>query len=185
MSVCVKRLKIGDLMILIGATAAGLAFWKANLSRTMSRIGPQALQHLTVREIGQHLLELLTYVGFCLAWAMMGLRIREDRHTQSEIAGERPGFISCLAIAVGGAARWILTLIDERNFTFNSRGERLLSGAEHGLSPYETAPVIIIAWITLWLSKGWSAEKTWTDRFGRALGIGFLIAGIAEAWIYT
>ena len=68
-------------------------------------------------------------------------------------------------------------------------GAILISGTDAALTPFAAivtvvfSPIfvgqsVLVAWMTLIVSRRWRAEPSWVDRFGRAVGVYWIVAGL-------
>ncbi len=171
-----SRFTILDAMILVAATAAGIALLRATgfgvkeLQIWMSRPGITA---------GMRKFELIQY-GLsvplpCLTtwtFAFLILRLRQPRPHMRRLF-RQPGIIACsaAALAVSIEAGWILSLLATRSRFIQL--ETVFVGYAQQVS-FSVAG----AWLTLALSGRWKSETSWIDRLGRALGFAWIVTTI-------
>ena len=172
-----RPFSLGDLMILVAATAFGLALarWIAILyeaprglssfmsyGRSRAQSWPQALW---LEEPG-------CFAGM-LTVALVALRWRHPRPPAARVL-RQPGAVACLAaaatIVVGGGWSLAETAL-ERN-----RSDAARPGAGHANGFYWVEAIgsvpmtVAVAWMALALGGRWSPERSWIDRAGIAMG---------------
>jgi hypothetical protein len=168
-----RRFTITDAMVFIAATAFGLA-----LAR---KVYPHDLLRPTV---GSYTHWFLNGPAACLvaAWAMalVFVRLRRPRPHRRRLM-RQPGFVACTASLLALALGSVCGRIVFGTVFFNLHGYNNFQVEDYwswAIRP--TGPVVLGAWVGLWLAGRSSAEKSGIDRMGRAVGL-FWIAG--AVWI--
>ncbi len=171
-----KRFSLIDAMVLVAATAVGLA-----LGRTVCR----------QPEPGSHFLaDLVEWgVSVALTWsiAILALNLTRYRTTRRELAC-RPGFTAVVTICIDRVLEFVFYalplgpfggLIDVDFQSLDSVASwlmQLISASVTNVVPGGSSNGIVAA---VWLSTGmagcWRAENSWIDRTGRALGVFWLL----------
>jgi hypothetical protein len=178
-----RRLTMADAMLLVAALAPGLI-----LLRIAARLGLFA-RPPSNSPPGREFLEHLAVAGgsllFPLALAVIVLTLREPHRARRD-AIRRPGFVSCVALAVAAIlpiAHFLVRVatvkkanlpaaVNQRNFTaelslsFNNMFGRLES---------EAGPMIAGAWLALALTGRWRPGPSWLDRLGCLVGACFIV----------
>jgi hypothetical protein len=155
-----------DAMILVGASAAGLA-----LARTILQ------DALTMPHSPMWVARPITY--FLLAWtlAFIPLRLRQPRPSLRRLMVQ-PGMAACCAVA-------IVTAMDAISWTIygmqlEPRHVRdMLARYWRGASP-DLGPAVALTWLGLVLSRRWRPEPGWLDRFGRVIGVLWLLTLLCD-----
>ncbi len=165
-------------MILTAATGVGLCgieaylvhFWEVSLRALVTR--PLKFEPLEIA----HRVELLMVPTVAmLTITLIALRFRGPRARFRRLA-RQPGFVACWAAALGLLVVACLVtgeaLATDR-FTFILDDYALLVFAEvfPGLA-------VLASWLTLATTGAWHSEPDWIDRFGRALGVLWLLLAI-------
>jgi hypothetical protein len=189
------RFGLGDAMILVAATAVGLAATRALVVQggwhnlTM-QLGPARVMVLggppwaewTAEAIhlnGAILAMLATPTAVAWTLAVLALGLRAPRPGRRKLA-RRPGLVAGLAI--------LPTLVAWGAFAL---GVWLVRGSFVDKVPMVmAAPMglsVLAAWLPLILGRRWRPEPTWTDRLGRLLGIywiasGLILLGLFSIW---
>ncbi len=165
-----RRFTITDAMVLIAATALGMAWMRVVYE---DGLGPRPPNYVRWILHGPS-----TCLVYGLALALIVLRLRRPRPRRRRLVIQ-PGFVASVASLAGLLA---------------GLGSTLFFRAVHTLAPGETYtfPVNVLwswgmdpspgfvlgAWLGLWLAGLWAPEPSWIDRAGRALGL-FWIADVA------
>jgi hypothetical protein len=188
-----RRIGVRDVMILIAATALGLALLRLRI--TLAKV-PLFLQELTrVIFSGRSfaakvvvvtgVLELINPVVFAWTAGIVVIRILPPRPRLRRLAAQ-PGFIACAMFLAAALFAYAILA-----FTIVTRGRlRVPLGTSltpalinyHGiatlLSVQQGGWAVAVAWLMLALAGRWAAEPSWIDRLGRALGVFWLAAAI-------
>jgi hypothetical protein len=179
-----RRLNVGDALILIAALCLGLAgirdrirtlpsraYWWADECRKfrqdLTSVPPMSPEDY---EFSVH--SLAFYISDeCQAWllgtligltpAQILLRMRQPRAPWHSLL-RQPGFMACLAALCG-------YLVDQ------GWDRTLRLGVAR--FPFWTSLAVLSVWAVLLLFRQAQAEKSWIDRLGRALGVGWIVAG--------
>ncbi|MCA1686771.1 MAG: hypothetical protein LC745_12540 [Planctomycetia bacterium] len=177
-----QRFTVTDGMVLIAATALGLA-----AVRELSRL---ALSTFGTDAFCSDLVDLSYSVAFCLslAWtfALLLLRLRRPRPGRRDLF-RQPGFAACVAVTLTATLHVMRTLTDAaysvvkdsmmfRNFLSVSVASKCIDNLDEvGLV---FAPVVLSVWTIQGLAGVWEPEASWIDRGGRILGL-FWVASVA------
>jgi hypothetical protein len=179
-----RRFTIADGLILVAATAAGLALMR-------SAFGPFTIDAV-LRKVGdlnrppEQLMDgaaglVIVFVMPCLAaWtlAVALLVLRRPRPGLFRLT-RRPGAMACFAAGVATPAALVAHLVVMR-----SRVANLGSVVEAVVMSWTLAATALVScWLTMVVSGRWRAEPTWLDRLGRALGFAWLAVYPLLLWI--
>jgi hypothetical protein len=178
-----RRFTVGDLMILVAATAAALALMMVPLDQ----VSPIEIVHdfferpkggWEVREVLNRIAQFTLWpvFPFIASWtvALLALWLRWPRHSRRRL-GRQPGAMAAIVgtVAVGLAtALGVVTSLTfdpdlERGFMRTSDLGSILAGA-----------MILGGWIAMAVGGRWRPEPDWLDRFGRLLGVIWVVTGL-------
>ena len=180
-----RRFTLGDAMILVAASASALALMLIPLGPGNTAF--EALHDLFERPkggwvIGEVLVSMVEFttwaiVPFVATWtvAALAFQLRRPRLSRRRL-GRQPGAMVVLlgTISVGLATAWgvVVALAFDRDpehyFFFSATLGSILAGA-----------MIIGGWIAMAVGGHWRPEPTWLDRFGRLLGVSWIVIGSA------
>jgi hypothetical protein len=180
-----KRLNLIDAVVLVAATATGLALGRAVASWRVTPIEPI---NVVVADYA---------VSMALMWTLAILSLNLTRHltTRRELAC-RPGFSAAVAIVVVRASDVIYYAIVKtiRPPYISSPGSQpdwlwyLLSmNVNNVVRDGSTAGVVTAVWLMTAMAGCWRAEKSWIDRTGRALGVFWLLVAVLywlSLWVF-
>jgi hypothetical protein len=158
----VRKMTLADGLILIAAIGIGLG---------LARISEDGYLEAAADDDGEVLgmarLSLL-WVGACLMISVIPLRLMPPRPRMRRIR-RQPGFIAAVAVFYGLIHSVIYSLIVRfwNPPIWAVIDPRMVMGS-----------MIIPAWLILAVSGGWQAERSWIDRFGRGIGIGWIVVYI-------
>jgi hypothetical protein len=163
-----RRFTVGDAMILVGASAAGLALSRSISSRPGSK-GPSL-------EFDQFL-----FIGLLSAWtiALLLFRLRSPRPRLRRIALQ-PGFLATAAATASLAILALLVCLLKQRF--RARGYGVDTRVITTLLIPQVGFAVGGAWLALILSGRRRPEPSWIDRMGRAIGALWLL-GTVVVWI--
>ncbi len=176
-----RRFTIADGMILVAATAAGLA-WIGRVLPTMTGNWPQAgssFDRAWMLAVGGTALAL----PCVLAWtvAVLVLRLRGPRPSWRRIV-RQPGAVACLAASLGLLAASVLMASVIAYLWMSGRWSgaswKDLAGTLlewEGLASPFVGVGVAISWAMLAIEGRWRSERGWIDRAGRALGLFWII----------
>jgi hypothetical protein len=174
-----RRFTLIDAMILIAATALGLALdlWMRR-KPVFSRV-----PHTAWLSSLYYALEPWLSTGGCVAlfWtlAVLPLRLRKPRPTRRRL-WRQPGVIACSAAGLAALLSVVSSipeglgppnLGEDWSFWYGLAVAATASGAN--------GPAIAVAWTVLTLSGAWRAEASWIDRLGRGLGVIWFLLFVA------
>jgi hypothetical protein len=180
-----RRFGVGDALILVAALGIGLsairdrmrtfpsrtARWTNDYRRFRAELaGPAPMDvedyRFTVKSLIFYVSDegktwlISTLVGLTSVQVIMRLRRpRPDRDTLSR----QPGFLGCCAAMIG--------LAFDRGWVPYLRFGSLVF-------PILTALGVVIAWALLFVLRRWQSEKSWLDRLGVAVGVGWIVAAV-------
>lgn len=178
----VRRFTLLDGMILIAATAAGIAcsrgLWLVLVVEEVSMPTSTA----AALELGVYV--LLAILPLLPIWtaAIFFLRLRRPRPNLRRLS-RQPGFVACLAVV---STLGLFLVIGNAIFLVNWGATGFGTFAPLELLG-EVAEFLIIclpliiqtgvfcAWVTLAVSRRWRSERSWIDRAGRLLGVAWLV----------
>lgn len=179
-----RRFTLADAMILIAATAVGLALTRLNLE--VLKTGP-AGRIRPIRSIGE-LMEMLPQLavaslpGAAMISLALGLiRLRRPRPSIRRIA-RQPGALACLA-AVASAVGLPLLM-----YLACLAAPRRVPGGDWPLVivlilPMQVGCSVAGAWLALAARRSWRPEPSWIDRAGRLLGLYWIALIPAGLWV--
>jgi hypothetical protein len=166
----IRRMTLADGLILIAAVGIGLG---------MARVAESGYSGPT-SPAGDHPFDALVYSSLCwsglaLMIAVAPLRLVPPRPPMRRIR-RQPGFVASVASVfyLAQAVMYIAVVRLVRPQPWGGIGYLYYIG-----SP-TIGSTILFAWFILAVSGRWRAERSWIDRFGRAMGIGWIIAYIAH-----
>lgn len=174
-----RKFTILDGMILVAAIACGFALWRAvqeSLGGLWVFMGESWLRRNT-----RGLSWAATPFLMILAPAVLAMRLRRPRPRWIRLA-RQPGMVACCAALVPIAvslARFA------RGGAIQGREElnpMSLFGPGFYLQyrGYDTGLWVLGAWLALALSGRRRAERSWIDRLGRIVGIGWLVVLVID-----
>jgi hypothetical protein len=162
-----RRLTILDVMILVAGSALGFALARTLVSDSTS------LRILLSRPAPFFLL------GLTLAY--LPIRLKQPRPPLRRLIVQ-PGMAACLAVS-------IVVVIDA--ISWGIFWARLKSGDATNmvarfwrLSHEHPGPAVLAVWLGLILSRRWRPEPGWIDRFGRLIGVLWLLTLLSD-WEYV
>lgn len=176
-----RGLTLRDTMILVAATALGLGLTR-NLSPErytlqFDPVGPgserwgspwtatdRAIWAVeTLRSRYYYLMPLFA------TWTVMALAlcVRAPRPRLARLM-RQPGFIACIS-ALSGFAVWAPSLLSQAIWS-SSGGQ-----PPQPWLAYNAATVVGSSWLILFVGSRWRSERSWIDRFGRFLGVVWLV----------
>jgi hypothetical protein len=150
-----RRISILDGMILIAACALGLFF--LNAWQQAARVG---IVTVGTTRLGSGIVAA-SWVYLPLTMVIIPIRLRKPRPRLRRIV-RQPGFQAALVVSV--------------SFMIQILGAALQSGAAKMSLLAVGAPVhhmglsIAIVWVLLALCRSWRSDRSWIDRYGRAMG---------------
>jgi hypothetical protein len=121
---------------------------------------------------------LWAIVPFLVTWTVAvpaALRLRRPRPSR-RCLGRQPGVLAALLGTVAVVFATALGVV--MAFTFDPNLERGFIRTVD-LGSILTAAMILGGWIAMAVGGRWRPEPTWIDRFGRFLGVSWLVAGLA------
>lgn len=160
-----RRFTLLDVMIIVAATAAGLAVIRWSLPDTMQQmgIGPSSRFRWPriVHVIGFGAIGTSPLAAFW-SLALVAMRLRQPRPSWRRLR-VRPGLVAGVAAAIGSVFGALIVL--PYYFHNQPRGEWAL------LACYPMGYAVAGAWAALILAGRWRPTPDWFDRIGRALGV--------------
>lgn len=188
---------IADLLWLVAATAAAMGFYPVFLGWHGPQFNTPGKVILDMKQRGPvwfpiHVTFWVQLASiFLLAWtlALVPIRLRRPRPPFHRLL-RQPGAVAVLATVaavVASLACWGLlalpTLFGSRIFVDSMVSQFypipfrafnfLLTAVGHS---------VLAAWSVLALSRRWRPERSWIDRSGRALGVGWIVLLPANHW---
>ena len=182
-----RRLTISDAMLIVAAVAVGLIAIRPFLLE----LGPGAtIDALVVRLRAMprtDLIRTIPALGLMaaptlasLSLALVALRLRRPRPRLHRLV-RQPGFTACFASVVACLACASAILALRGTYFMDSIG----GSDDIGLAQLFAAIVlsssvvasgfVILTWLGLAISRNWRPEPGWIDRFGRVLGVFWLV----------
>ncbi len=191
-----RQLRVSDILLLVAATALGLAICKWKFDFSDRDLGKIWIAIWSGSELGWY--ERLTllahwFVSTCdpilTAWCagIVALRLVAPRPGRRRMWCQ-PGLVACAAalIPIGTTiGRMVIfmtvTVLNRPELTtnlFTPWGLKKLLIFTNNLMIKSAHPgqAVFVAWILLWVGGRWHPEPSWIDRAGRALGIAWIVA---------
>lgn len=176
-----RRFTISDGMILVAATAVGLAWGGSNWRQVGQGMNPLG----GVWDDGRQLIIALAMSAMpsLMAWtlALLIVRLRRPRPSWRRVA-RQPGTTACLAaslpIAASGAiiAGFLIHYARMRELPAAFWREFPGNLVEFLFFPAPFAGFsVLVAWAMLGLQRQWRGERGWIDRAGRVLGVSWIV----------
>jgi hypothetical protein len=159
-------------MILIAATAGGLALWRWFFMDELNRGRNTVFQYPVLKRIGAFYLTggpivLVETLGF------LTVRLRQPRPRWRRVMAQ-PGTVSC--VAAMGFLMFIAVFLGPV-----IAADRFLEVATNGLVEFLPTPVggaVAMAWMILALSQRWRYEPGWIDTLGMMLGCYWVLGAL-------
>ncbi|MDG3006866.1 hypothetical protein [Paludisphaera mucosa] len=182
-----RRFGLGDVMILVAAAGFGLAIARIPLSARGSMLswrpgagpwGGRAI-HLLMR-----LSAVIGPVVAALTVAAVVVRLRHPRPRLRRLV-RQPGLVACVAATIALA----MTLVQITPTTIMAIGSGTLPAWMYDLRVFVARSCgysVVGAWLALSFSGRWRSERGWIDRFGRTMGVAWLVAvamDLVTPWI--
>lgn len=186
MKVECRPFRVSDAIILVAAIGIGLG-WLVALSRSEinSRFPVWTSWNSPLYSLGTIISWIVVVCPPMLVSLSAGIlvvRFRRPRPRWRRM-GREPGAIACLIAFLA----WILSATAFAAFDIANRiAEGFDIGVgwvEYPLCSYPSLNVglcVGIAWLAQWLGRVWRPSACWIDRFGRAVGLGWIMVFIAE-----
>jgi hypothetical protein len=173
-----KRLNLIDAMVLVAATATGLALGRAVVSEYKSEPGVDIVVDYT------------TSVALMWSLAILALNLTRYYTTRLELAS-RPGFSALVAVVVERTSNAI-------SYAFALKGPTvsmldwiwtlLWSNVVNAERDGSVAGAVAAVWLVTAMAGCWRPEKSWIDRSGRVLGVFWLLAAVgywSSSWAFS
>ncbi len=185
MPAVIRRFTLFNAMVLVAATAAGLAMTRLvagfpQFNRTFSSFPPTGVDEDVLYWI-HHLAFWPVPVLTTWTLALLILSLPRHRPTLRRLA-RHPGTAAGLALLL---SLIMITLYDAKDFTMRLTTGRDMKGLWHNWwiwhwieLGHRTGFIVIVAWLTLALSGRWSARADWHDRLGRISGVCWILLGL-------
>jgi len=203
-----RRFRLSDAVVLIAATAAGLAAVRPYAARLVENAwAPYLITHesqfLRWCIVGWSC--LLVAAPFAISWAaaILFLRLRRPRERWRRLI-RQPGLVACLATLLVVVARvpgyTATRLRIMGNTQLTTYRPLFVSGESMGMGmPWDASIVVFgydqalntmamigvavaASWLLLAASGRWRAEPSWIDRAGRALGVYWIATLPLTGW---
>jgi hypothetical protein len=173
------RMALADLLILVAATALGMAVLRA----TAADSGGGYLRHVPAPHshwhgpLGSHLpyyfffalyngVPLILVASLCV----VALSLRARRSSALRLS-QRPGFVLCLAAVAASALTTVVNCSALRSFGLDLAPWRLVV---NDLIP-NTGFMVLGSWMALAIVGRARPVSSWTDRIGYALGVTLVV----------
>jgi hypothetical protein len=172
-----RRLTMLDILVLVAATAVGLASARLYPAGQDLRDSTHPLNDRIIYSI--YLASNVT-VPFLLAWSVADLILcfRGPRLPLRRLARQPGAIAAFVATAVGvfHLAMDIASVASHPRYAmpFVARVKMMICNV-----PMVIAPGVFGAWMTLALCGLWRADRSWLDRFGRVLGLAWIGLSLA------
>jgi hypothetical protein len=158
-----RKFGVLDGMILIAATAGGLALWRFNLMDLLPSPPVGFLRADSFTRVRDGLTDSASFLAAAtMAWLIMRLVPPRPGHLT-----DLPGMAAALAVIVVLSIESALTLVlialgTRSNFTLTPLGYSMHTNPGYA---------VIGAWCHLYMSGRWAFERSWLDWLGFALGL--------------
>ncbi len=192
-----RRFRLLDAMILVAATAAGCA-----LSQSVCHALVGDLSWETLPEIwnppyqssltGWDVLEERAILVACLTmppvliWtlALIPIRLVGPRPPFRRLA-RQPGIMAACATMMAIAFIGLQFVAGLTVIGWDSTWDLVL-GYSAPFVPTSIGLAVSVSWMTLLVVRRWCAEPSWVDRLGRALGVFWIVSGLAVIvlWLF-
>jgi len=197
-----RRFRLVDAMILVAATAVacgvierisrvtdGQVSWLAlagelpKLFRATSSHG-SSFEHPIDFLVGATLLSALLAMPFVAMWtlALIPIRLLGPRPRFRRLA-RQPGMMATCAFGVAMAFLGLQIVVPAPFYGWEAvpmLGSALDTfGVCFAASYFGLA--VLVSWMTLLVGRRWRAESSWVDRFGRAVGVFWIVVGLIVA----
>jgi hypothetical protein len=163
-----RRFTLLDAMVLVAATAVGLAWARANRASMAALIAWQALPGRPTASFSLSIRLPNNVLPFLAVWTVALLAVRLGRPSpRYRRLVRRPGFAACYAVVLG------LVIVAVEVIPNWAVTPTCYLTTQAGSPP---ATVLAGAWLTLALGGGWRRDRRrdWIEIAGRALGAGWL-----------
>jgi hypothetical protein len=195
-----RRFTISDALILVAATAVGLAGAQGlEFTRRLMAYATRPELRTPERTIIAIWHGIDLFVLPCLmAWtlALLALRLRRPRPGRVRL-GRQPGMMACVAVVAGLALGIIETAVEVlmafagNDFRGSFAGPAGAVSWQAKLSrlvlpwnfivPYYFGTAVVVAWTVLAVSGRWRREPGWIDTAGIGLGLAWI--GLSFAYL--
>jgi hypothetical protein len=164
-----RPLTLGDAMILMLAVSLGLALARAGIVFLWNYVYSVPLNQFRTLIVALAILRtlntlLLNFLFFLLP-AFLILRLKRPRAPLRSLILQ-PGFSACAAVLAVFAASLPFVLIASDGLV----GQGIEIGSQILL-----VAVVPLVWVTLIATRRWNPEPSWIDRFGRVLGVLWMV----------
>lgn len=166
-----RRLSILDVLVLIGATAAGLGWMRSSMGAIRAVHGTPDYPRDAWRT---------GLCGLLIVWAaaLLALRVRPPwRHLRR--TARRPGTAVCVAVVLVAAIELALGL--ELDWLGHPE-DPFFAGVLRSLDPRAFALAIVGAWLVAAMGPRRRPAPDAIDRLGRAVGAAWLVVTTYFAW---
>lgn len=186
MTTC-RRFTLLDAMILVAATAAGLAgmrlYYPEFLTEARYRPDPHGWAISVILWVEASL-------PLFLAWtlAFLVLRFRRPRPPIRRVLRQPgPAAVSAVALTFASGTMTFAGVAALRMHLYQGYFDNWLYSelaSLKNLVPFCCGPAVASAWMVLVLGCRWRSEPSWIDRFGRFLGWFWIVLTPFHLWIY-
>jgi hypothetical protein len=164
-----RGFRLVDVMILIAATAAGFSLVKSD---TLEGKTTQATLYHNIYYYEADFAAVACPLWLAWTFAALAIRLRSPRPPFRRLA-RQPGWVASLSVSLCVPIQLALTFFDLYHGPSRIDGSAIPYGFFYGLRLWPVF-VIVGAWLALWLNGRWRPEPSAIDRFGRALGFGWI-----------
>ncbi len=189
MRAALRRISVRDLLILIAATALGLALLRLRISfaNVVKFFHDLISKPPPNRSVAGHILfatgvlELIVPCVFSWTIGVFVIRLLPPRPRLRRLVFQ-PGFIACALFLAAACLAYAIALA-----TLGVRGALISRTSPqwvgyHGIATLlcvqQGGWAVAVAWLMLALLGRWIPEPSWVDRLGRALGIFWIAAAL-------
>jgi hypothetical protein len=180
-----RRFNLGDVMVLVAASAFALVLLQTAVSLRLFTPAPKSLA-------GRNLIEYLSVAGGCilvpLTIALIVSSLRDGRASRRD-ALQGVGFVSCVALVLAAILPVVYFVIRvakaQEWLTEEGINPDLAVGFNNmfGVLKLEAGPMIAGAWLALALTGRWRVGPSWIDRVGCLVGACYILM-YAHAQLY-
>ncbi len=167
-----RRFLISDAMVLIAATAVGIALTKAIMPdfTALSLSAGGALSRFLQIE---YVLNCVVPTLFAWTIALLLLRLRQPRPRRGRVFLQ-PGAAACAAAIIASTVSAGLTMV------IWAMGSRIIHFYNVVSATHVAGYAILGAWLVLILSEKWRPDHRWIDRAGTVIGAIWIVVTIVS-----
>jgi hypothetical protein len=180
-----RRFNLGDVMVLVAASAIALVLLKTAVGLRLFTPAPKSLPF-------RNLIEYLSVAGGCilvpLTLALIASSLRDRRASRRDVI-QGVGFVSCVTLVLAAILPVVYFMVRvakaQEWLTDDGINPDLAVGFNNmfGVLKLEAGPMIAGAWLALALTGRWRVGPSWPDRVGCLVGACYILM-YAQAQLY-